>query len=120
MNLIEKFLDQGYKFHCEAKLDLAAASYGQVLTMEPNHFDALHLMGLIESESKRFDQAVIYFTKAIEIDPHRACVYNHLGNALSALQLYAYALNSYEAARTLEPKNPSILNNKAMLLMEMR
>jgi tetratricopeptide (TPR) repeat protein len=120
MNLIEKFLDQGYKFHCEAKLDLAAVSYGHALKIDPNHFDALHLMGLVELENKRFDQAVIYFTKAIEIDRHRACAYNHLGNALSALHLYPYALDSYEAARTLEPENPSILNNKAMLLMEMR
>ena len=63
-------------------------------------------------ENKDFDSAIIYFTKAIELDPNYAITYNNRGEAYSNLEQYPEALVDYTKAIELDPNYAIAYNNR--------
>ena len=96
MDFVEKFLDQGYKFHCEAKLDLAAVSYAHVLKIQPNHFDALHLLGVIKYQTGSFREAEDCFLAAINLEENSAILYSNYGLVLEKLYRFEEAIFCFD------------------------
>ena len=59
----------------------AAKCCEQALSIDPNHADALHLMGLLSSDKGHYDLAVEWFARAIRQNPTAAYL-RDLGAAL--------------------------------------
>src|SRR5690242_7080369 len=57
----------------------AQAVCGQVLALLPDHFDALHLLGVTALDSGQLDLAEEALTRAVEIDPRHAEALSNLG-----------------------------------------
>ena len=82
-------------------IEKAESYYNKVLTINPQHANAVHNLGYIELVYKENnDKAIEYFTKAIEIDPenieahtNRALAYEQKGDKAAALQGYKDALD---------------------------
>jgi tetratricopeptide (TPR) repeat protein len=83
--------------------------YRMILQIDPNHKFALHNMGWIYlTGEEKYEEAVVFFTKAIEIDPeyveailNRGLSSEQLGQYSNARQDYMYALklvNNYPLA----------------------
>ena len=85
--------------------DLAQAQliFDAVLTVAPEHFDALHLRGIVAVNSKDPIQAVQWFLKALEINPNSAQAHANCGVALYELERYGEALAHYDTALALKP-----------------
>src|SRR5215467_1172120 len=96
-------LNQGMALHRQGKLADAERCYGEVLQWQPNHFDALHLLGVIAHQTRRTEQGVDLIKRAIGLNPNVAEAHNNLGNALRDLQRPAEALASYDKAIALKP-----------------
>ncbi len=84
--------------------DQAEALCNIILSDNPNHFGALHCLGIAHFHRAKFDQAVIAFTHALEICPV-SDIYSNLGLALAKLNLHKEAIACYNAAIALDPGN---------------
>lgn len=71
--------------------------YRQILSVAPNHADALHLLGLIAHQSGNFDNAVDLIMAALERSP-QALYYFNLGNVMSAHNRHAAAAECFRGA----------------------
>jgi predicted TPR repeat methyltransferase len=95
--------ERALALHRGGQLDEAAALYREVLANEPEHFGALHLLGVIEGQRRRYAEAIVLIEHAIRIDSSVAAAHANLGNAQCALGVFDQALMSYQRALTLQP-----------------
>jgi len=47
--------EQGFVLHQQGHLDLAEFIYQRILIEDPKHFDALHFLGILNFQRKRFE-----------------------------------------------------------------
>ena len=113
-------LNQGVMLHRQGNLADAERCYGEVLQRQPNHFDALHLLGVIACQTRRTKRGVELIKKAIGLNPQVAEAQNNLGNALRDLKRPAEALASYDKAIALKPDYAEAYNNRGSALMKIK
>jgi tetratricopeptide (TPR) repeat protein len=90
-----------------------------VLKSEPDHFDALMILGTDYYRLGRFDDAARYVQQAADRFPDRAEVWSRLGQLQLAKNNPSGAAPLMERAVRLEPSNPSYLYNFGWLLDQM-
>ncbi|MGJ4892275.1 tetratricopeptide repeat protein [Bradyrhizobium sp. HKCCYLS3077] len=76
---------------------------GQILALLPDHFDALHLLGVVALDSGEIDLAEQALTKAVEIEPRHAEALSNLGLALFNRKRFEDARKCQERAIALKP-----------------
>ncbi len=101
----EQMLTLAMQQHQSGDLQQAVMLYQQILQIQPNHADALHLLGVISAQQTQYLQAVDYIKRAIAINPNVAAYYVNLGNALQSNGQFETAITSYEQALALEPND---------------
>jgi len=84
---------------------------GQVLTLAPDHFDALRLLGVCALDSGQPDLAVQALTQATSIEPRNAEALGNLGLALFSQKRYEEARKVQERAIALKPNFATALTN---------
>ena len=82
---LQEVLEAGLRQHQAGQLAEAERLYRQVLAVDANHADALHLLGVIAYQVKQHDIAVELIGKAIKINPTVAAYHSNLSNTLKAL-----------------------------------
>lgn len=92
--------------HQAGRFPEAEALYRQVLRQQPANAEALHLLGLLNSQSGSTDIAVALIRKAIALKPDVPAFYNNLGNAFVAQGSPDKAVAAFEHALNLQPDNP--------------
>ncbi|MEY3739882.1 MAG: hypothetical protein RLZZ192_558 [Pseudomonadota bacterium] len=112
-------LEQALAAHQQGALDEARALYERVLKWHPNHFDAVHMLGLVAYQQGNLDRAALLISKAIKIDPEVASAHNNYGNVLQDQRKLTSALASYERAIALDPHYAEAHNNRGDVLQEM-
>ncbi len=85
------------------RLGEAEALCRQIIAVQPQHADALHILGLVAHQTKHYDAAVKLFDRAIAVNGISAQFYNNRGNTLAALNRIAEARQSYQRAIELNP-----------------
>jgi len=89
---------EGLALHEAGRLENAEKIYNRILVMQPDHFDSLHLLGVISHQRGNHAEAVDKISVALKIKPHDVPALNNLGNALLALRDFVQALASYDRA----------------------
>ena len=112
-------LNQGMALHRQGKLADAERCYGEVLQRQPEHFGALHLLGVIARQTRRTERAVELIKRAIGLNPKVAEAHSNLGNALMDLKRSAEALASYDRAIALKPDYAEAHYNRGNALMDL-
>jgi len=102
--------------HRSGRLADAERMYRAILRVEPTHFDAMHMLGLVQLQLGRFGEARRLIGSALALKPDSADAYAHLGNVLGALGLHAEAVASFERALSLKPDHVNALANRALAL----
>ncbi len=115
-----KIFEQGFISHQRGQLVQAKAAYEQVLEKQPKHFDALHLLGVIASQSQDHALAEELIGKAIEINPFSASAHSNHGTALKELKRLDDALASYDKAIALKPDYADAFYNRGVALKELK
>lgn len=113
-------LQQALSLHQRGLLTEADGLYRQVLEILPQHFDALHMLGVLEAQRGNPAAAVDLIGRAIKISARNPAAYNNRGNALRALGRHKEALNSFDRALALRPDYPEALNNRGNALRDLR
>ena len=78
------FMQRALAYHRNGRLDEAEAAYKMILEKQPEHADALHLLGALFYQKRNYRDAVSYSKKALLYKPENADLYGNLGNALLA------------------------------------
>ncbi|OHB85874.1 MAG: hypothetical protein A2V98_10680 [Planctomycetes bacterium RBG_16_64_12] len=99
------------KHHQAGEFERAEQIYGEVLRVDPNHADALHLLGVIAHQVGQHQRAVDRIRRAIQSNPNAAAFHSNLGSAYHALGKLAEAVAAYERALTIEPGLAEVHNN---------
>jgi tetratricopeptide (TPR) repeat protein len=69
---VQQQLESGMSHHQAGRLAEAEAIYRQILSWNPNHAEALHLLGLIAGQHGNDDQAIDLIGRAIRLKPDLA------------------------------------------------
>jgi len=115
MTLSQAF-DLALQRHQAGRLVEAEALYRQILAAEPNHTDALHLMGVVAHQAGRHDLAVEWICRALSTNPNHPAAYSNLGEAFRAMGRLDEAIANYRRALDLRPECPETHNNLGMAL----
>ena len=83
------------------------------------HLVTLKIAGDTYLNTKRYQEALLAFEQAIQLDPNDAVIYNGKGLALSKLNRYGEAIIAYEQAIRLNPNNADTYFNKGNVLDEL-
>ncbi len=110
---------QAVALHREGRLQEAEASYSRILKANPAHFDCLHLLGVLASQTGRYELAVELIGRAISLNPNQPAFHSNLGNALLELKRADEALAYFDAAIALKPDYPEARNNRGNALLEL-
>jgi predicted O-linked N-acetylglucosamine transferase (SPINDLY family) len=105
--------------HRQGKLEAAAALYRAVLESQPGHFDALHLLGVLNTQQGRHEAAVALISRALEQQPDSVEAHCNLGVALMELDRAEEALRSYDRALLADPRHAETLCNRGNALAKL-
>jgi predicted O-linked N-acetylglucosamine transferase (SPINDLY family) len=109
---IDALVQEGRSLHQQGRLDDARLCYERALQVQPRHFFAQYLLGVIAYQTGEPAQSVALIRSAIRIDPRYAKAHNHLGNALLAMGEFESAIESYCAAVALDPNYAEAMCNR--------
>ena len=104
MATISEALALAVEHHQAGRLQAAELGYRQILALEPNQADALHLLGVIAHQVGRHDVAVEYISRAIGLQNADPAYHNNLAEALRALGRCTEAVASCRRAIALRPE----------------
>ncbi len=89
--------------HQAGRMPQAKAIYQQILQAEPNHPEALHLLGVIAHQEGNYEIAVELISKAISVISSSPMSHLNLGLALQAQGKLDEAIESYQKALSIKP-----------------
>jgi predicted O-linked N-acetylglucosamine transferase (SPINDLY family) len=93
------------QLHQQGRLAEAEGIYRQVLSIQPDHPDALHLLGILASQQGRRDEAVELIGRAVALKPLVSGYHGNLGNALAEAGRGDDAVAAFGKAISLDPTN---------------
>ena len=116
MATISEALAHALQHHQAGRLQEAEALYRQILQAQPNHPDALHLLGVIAHQVGQEEVAVTYISRAIELNAVIPEYRNNLGEAYRAQGRMAEAAAHYRQALALNPSFAEAHYNLGLVL----
>ncbi len=117
---VPAMLNAAIALHQKGQLQQAKAGYEALLALQPQHYQALHLLGLVAAQTGNYAVAVELIGKAIELFPHNADFYVNRGNALRALKQLDAAVAHYDQAITRKPDHAEAFANRGVALQELQ
>ena len=90
-----------------------------ILSIDPGHAPTLHLLGLVEHQQGRSDDAIEHIREAIARDGRDAAFHHNLGNILLARDRAAEAVKCFERALALAPGSVDTLYNLGNALQQL-
>jgi len=113
---IKDAFDLALRHHQAGRLHEAERLYRQILVQQPEHADAMHLLGLIAHEVGRNDVAVDLIRQAIALNPNYAEAHSNLGIALKDKGQLDEAIAACRQAIALRPNLSEAHGNLAIAL----
>jgi predicted O-linked N-acetylglucosamine transferase (SPINDLY family) len=111
-------LQVAVQHHQAGDLQQAQTIYQQVLQVQPDNSDALHLLGLIALQLQNYDEAIDLIQQAIRINNTVPNYYNSLGNAFREQNQLTDATANYQRAVALDPQFAEAYNNLGLALKQ--
>lgn len=107
------------QLHQHGHLAQAQLLYEQVLSVQPNHFQALHLLGVVAFQAGNFQLAVELIRRAIDLDGSHAAFHCNLGNAQLKLKQLHAAVGCYDRALLIKSDFADAHANRGVALAEL-
>lgn len=136
MSASADLLSDAVRLHQSGQLAGAADAYSRILSAEPLHADALHLLGVVRAQGGQVREAVTLIAQAVALNPTSAAYRGNLakatrgdwpavaaglraaGDALYDLGHPALAAPCYRAALVVRPDDEAAWGNLALALRD--
>ncbi|WP_204153470.1 tetratricopeptide repeat protein [Leptolyngbya sp. CCY15150] len=99
-------IQQGFVHHQAGRLEQAAPFYQSILQQDPDHMEALQLLGTLVCQQQRYAEGADYLRRALALKPTYAEGYYNLGSALQNLEQSEEAIAAFQQAIALRPDYP--------------
>jgi len=116
---VAEAFNQAAALHMRGRLAEAERAYREVLTRAPGHVDALHLLGVLLTQTQRLQNGVELIDKALRLQPTFAEAHGNRGGALRQLKRPEEALASYDKAVALKPAYVDAHCGRGIVLREL-
>src|SRR5262249_55335060 len=83
--LLQATLEEAVQLHQQGRFDEAEQRYQSILMVQPHHFDAKHLLGLLRYQQGRNVEALEHISAALQLKPNFAAALLNLGAVLRKL-----------------------------------
>jgi len=103
MTTLAEVLSVALTHHREGRLAEAEALYREIIATLPDQPDAWHLLGVLDQQRGRADEALVNIGKAIDIRPTDATFQSNYGSVLNTLGRYAEAVGHFEQSLAINP-----------------
>ena len=100
--ITEAYFCRGNIYFAKKMYDLAAKDYLKTESLKPDYRDNLNNLAFLYSETGKMDEAILYYSKAISIQP-TIYLYQRRATCYTYLKKYAEALEDYNAAIKINP-----------------
>ncbi len=117
---IKQFSDEAYDAVCRNDLTTALDRYNKVLAIDPTDDSSLHFYAIILNLQGKHKTALEMVKRAINRYKCSAGYYTTLASICKNLEDYPAAIQAIRTAAELRPRDPVILSNAAMILMDER
>ena len=114
----KQLFDEAVNHHRGGRLSQAETCYRQILTQDPTHADALHLLGLVAYQQARYEWALDCISKAIQQDATKPLYFYNRGLVHQKLNQLHEAERSYRQALSLKGDYVEALGNLGNVLRE--
>lgn len=108
---VQENLQVAVSYQAAQKVDQAAEIYQAILGVEPEQPDALHLLGLIESQRGNHDKAVGLVRKATSLAPENPLFWSNYGVVLRHADKLDDAVSAYTRSLQLDANNADVCFN---------
>ncbi len=115
MATISEALAIAIQHHNAGRLQAAEQTYRQILAVEPDHAEALHLLGVIAYQLGKHQVAIECIGRAIGLKGTNAAFHSNLGAAFKEQGKLEEAIACYRRALELKPDYAEAHNNLALL-----
>ena len=105
--------------HQQGRVAEAEAHYTEILRRQPNHAEALHMLGVAALQANQPARAVERLTRALKQNPRMAVAHSNLGRAHAMQGHLPRALASYDRAVALEPGFAEAWSNRGLILRDL-
>lgn len=113
---IQRAYELAVQNHQAGRLPEAESLYRQILSYQPEHADALEMLGVLAHQAGRSSEAVELIRRAIALNPHVADYYSNLGGILTIQGRLDDAIAAYRQALVLRPDLAEAHNNLGVAL----
>ncbi|MFY9287776.1 MAG: tetratricopeptide repeat protein [Alphaproteobacteria bacterium] len=113
---IRASLQRAMSLHQQGDLNQAEQIYKEVLAIEPNEPNALHLLGVVAWKRGDLPAAHSHIQKAIQLHPTVAAYHSNLAGVLRQMGMTDEAIASYEKSLLLDPKHEVARKELALTL----
>jgi protein O-GlcNAc transferase len=120
MSLQISEFEQAVSLQRKGELIKAKKILERILVLQPDHFDSLLLISIINYQLRIFDIALKYNDVILKIRPNFLQGYNNRAIILKEIKRFDEALLSINKAIALNPNFPEFYNNQANILKEIK
>jgi len=115
----QQLIQQAVAFHRSDRLDEAERLYNGILQDRRDHFDALHLLGVLMQQRGRSTEALALIDRALQVNARSSDALRNQGLVLAALHRFDEALASFDRALALQPEHSETLFQRGNVLMSL-
>jgi tetratricopeptide (TPR) repeat protein len=115
MSTLRQDLNVGLKHHRRGELKQAADVYQGLLEREPQHSDALHLLGVVALQQGNLPRAVELICRAIALNPSISSYHCNLGEAYRLQGQLQRAAGCFRTAMTVDPESADAANGMGLI-----
>jgi len=112
--------DRAVALHRAGNLAEAKLRYEAIVDADPRHGRALHLLGVIAAQERRYERAHELIARSLAVDPHSAEANADDANVLNALARFEDALARSDRALAVAPRNSAAHYSRALALHHLR
>lgn len=113
---VHHLLQQAVRLHRQGRLVEAERVLERVLQQAPNHFDALHLLGVFKAQKGQCDEGVELISAAVRLNPRSTQALCNLGILLGRLNRHDEAISTFDKALAIKPNDVEIICKRSNAL----
>jgi Flp pilus assembly protein TadD len=112
----QEFVALALAHHGAGRIGEAESLYRKALAVDPENFDALHMLGVVNLQAGQAAGAVALIEQAISVAPGNAIAYSNLGLAQQSMGRLEDAVASLRTAVRLQPELDGAHNSLGTML----